>query len=167
MKQLLIMRHAKSSWSDGSATDHQRTLNQRGLRDAPRMGEFIAAQGLTPDWIAASTATRAQTTAELLAEHCGDSRQPEIDLVDDFYHAAPDVYLDYLAKLAPRGNPEFKTVMVVGHNPGLEKLVYRLAGRYETMPTAAIAQFQFELNNWGDIRKSESVLINVWRPKEI
>jgi phosphohistidine phosphatase SixA len=57
--------------------------------------------------------------------------------------------------------------MVVGHNPGLERLIYRLSRQYESMPTAAIAQFQFQLDDWGDIESTDAELINVWRPKEI
>ena len=71
MKQLLIMRHAKSSWSDENLSDHDRPLNARGQNNAPRMGAFVAEQGCLPDIIISSTAQRAAMTAKLFVEGCG------------------------------------------------------------------------------------------------
>jgi phosphohistidine phosphatase len=164
-KRLLIMRHAKSSWSDSDATDHERTLNRRGLRDAPRMGQFIAEQNCLPDLIASSTAKRAKLTAELFVENCAGADDIELQFVDNFYHAAPRSYLEYIASI---NNDAIQTIMVVGHNPGLETLVYRLSNSYETMPTAAIAHFQLDIDRWSKVNGSLSAtLLDVWRPKEL
>ena len=66
MKTLLILRHAKSSHGNESFSDHDRPLNQRGQRDAPRIGELLSAENLLPDLIVSSTARRAHDTTELL-----------------------------------------------------------------------------------------------------
>ena len=164
-KRLLIMRHAKSSWSDSDATDHERTLNRRGLRDAPRMGQFITEQNCQPDLIASSTAKRAKLTAELFVENCPRAEEIELQWVDDFYHAAPRSYLEYISDI---NDEAIESIMVVGHNPGLETLVYRLSNSFETMPTAAIAYFQFDIDCWSKVNgSSNATLMEVWRPKEL
>ncbi|MFG0335704.1 MAG: SixA phosphatase family protein, partial [Maioricimonas sp. JB049] len=71
MKTLLLMRHAKSSWADPSKADHDRPLNARGKRDAPRMGQWLLEQNLVPDRIVSSTARRARKTASRVASGCG------------------------------------------------------------------------------------------------
>ena len=85
MKTLLLMRHAKSSWDDPDVADHDRPLNKRGKKDAPRMGQWLAEQGLTPEVIVTSTAKRARKTAELVAESCGCQREPIV--LPELYHA--------------------------------------------------------------------------------
>ena len=164
-KHLLIMRHAKSSWSDINSTDHERTLNRRGLRDTPRMGQFIASQNCQPDLIASSTAQRAKMTAELFIENCDGVEPTQLELVDDFYHAGPRAFLSYLSMIE---NAEVKTAMVIGHNPGLESLVARLGGVSERMPTAAIARFRLNIDCWSEtISEPNAELLTVWRPKEL
>ena len=71
MKTLLMLRHAKSSWKDGSLSDHDRPLNERGKRDAPRMGQILKEQALVPELIISSTAKRARKTAAKMAEAAG------------------------------------------------------------------------------------------------
>lgn len=159
------MRHAKSSWKDSDASDFDRTLNRRGLQDAPRMAQFISAQGSVPDLIASSSATRAKLTAELFVENCEGVEPSQLEIVDDFYHAPPSVYFEYLSRI---GGDDVSTAMVIGHNPGLAEMVYRLSRCHETMPTAAIAHFQFDIKKWGEIDLSaDAKLVNVWRPKEL
>ena len=150
-KHLLIMRHAKSSWADSNATDHERTLNRRGLRDAPRMAQFVASQDCRPDFIASSTAQRAASTASLFAENCPGSTEIPLHLVAEFYHASPQAYLDYIGSIRNEG---IGTLMVVGHNPGLESLVYRLSKRHERMPTAAVAHFRLDIDCWSKVNDS-------------
>ena len=70
MKTLLLLRHAKSSWSDPTLPDHDRPLNKRGIHDAPRMGKLLRHEHLMPDLILSSTAVRAKKTAELVAKAC-------------------------------------------------------------------------------------------------
>nr|NIL98123.1 hypothetical protein [Planctomycetales bacterium]NIP70269.1 hypothetical protein [Planctomycetales bacterium] len=88
MKTLLLLRHAKSSWDDSALDDHDRPLNKRGKRDAPRMGQLLVQQDLVPDCILTSTARRARKTAEAVAKACGGvvplTEMPEL------YHATAE-----------------------------------------------------------------------------
>lgn len=162
MKTLLILRHAKSSWSNMNLSDHDRPLNKRGKRDAPRMGVLLKENDLMPDLIISSTAERAMSTAELVALACDYER--EIVLTRDFYHASPDAYLEKLVGVSD----EQGIVMVVGHNPGMEELVMVLSSRPEFMSTANIAHIQLPINSWRELNEGTSgKLVNLWRPKEI
>lgn len=162
MKTLLILRHAKSDWSDPALADHDRPLNARGKRDAPRMGELLRQQQLTPEVILTSTARRARKTAELVAEEAGFDG--EVRQVEDLYAAPPGAYLKACAALAD----EIETAMVVGHNPGLEELLELLTGERLPLPTAALAQVELPIGQWTALRKPvRGRLVNLWRPKEL
>ncbi|MDX1437165.1 MAG: histidine phosphatase family protein [Anaerolineales bacterium] len=162
MKTLLILRHAKSSWDKPALADHDRPLNKRGRRDAPRMGELVRQQDLLPDMILSSTAKRAKKTAELVAEGAGYT--DPIFLTSDFYHATPEDYISVLQTLSP----VIDSAMVVGHNPGLEDLVEDLTGAFERMPTAALALVTLPIADWSALNLgTEGELKEIWRPKEI
>ena len=162
MNMLLVLRHAKSSWIHSELTDHERPLNQRGLRAASRMGQLIADENIVPDVILSSTARRARQTAELVAKHCGF--ETEIAFVDSLYHAGPTAYVDRLAYL----DDSISSAMVVGHNPGLENLVESLTAEVTVMPTAALARIELSISRWWDIRSVETArLTDVWRPREL
>lgn len=162
MKTLLVQRHAKSSWKHPEVSDHDRPLNKRGRRDAPRMGRFVAAQGLRPDVIVASTARRARRTAEEVARHAGCEGAVHLDR--RLYLASPDEIVDVVRGVAGGA----RRVMVVGHNPGLEDLVARLAGRRETLPTAALAALRLSIRSWTELTASTAGdLAGPWRPREL
>lgn len=162
MKTLLVQRHAKSSWKHPEVSDHDRPLNKRGRRDAPRMGRFVAAQGLRPDVIVASTARRARRTAEDVARHAGCEGAVQLDR--RLYLASPDEIIDVVRGVAGGA----RRVMVVGHNPGLEDLVARLAGRRETLPTAALAALRLSIRSWTELTASTAGdLAGPWRPREL
>ncbi len=164
-KQLLLMRHAKSSWSNAQMTDYERPLNNRGIRVTPQVAKFIHQQGLVPDLIVSSSAVRARMTAERFLENCAGMNDSQLQLKKEFYHAPASVYLNFLASFS---DPSVETLMVVGHNPGLEDLVDRLSGEWASLPTAAVAHFALPIDDWSDFRKStHAALRNVWRPKEI
>jgi phosphohistidine phosphatase len=114
MKTLLVLRHAKSSWNDPALDDHERPLNKRGRRDAPRMGELLREHGLIPDVVISSDAVRARLTAEAVAGAAGYAGAIVLD--PRLYLAGPADILSLLQRV--RGKAE--TVMIVGHNPGLE-----------------------------------------------
>jgi phosphohistidine phosphatase len=163
MKTLLVLRHAKSSWNEGGLADHDRPLNDRGERDAPRVGVRVRKHGLTPDTIISSDAVRARLTAEAVAEAAGYAG--EIRLEPLLYHAAPD---DILVVLRAAPEPNADTVMIVGHNPGLEGLVARLTGEAQDLPTAALAHIVLPIDRWRDLDGSTSgTLVDLWRPKEL
>lgn len=162
MKTLLVLRHAKSSWKRPETSDHDRPLNKRGKRDAPRLGRLVAARGLRPDVIVSSTAKRARRTADEVAQHAGCEGAVQLDR--RLYLASPDEIVDVVRGVggsAPR-------VMVVGHNPGLEDLVASLTGRSETLPTAALAEIRLSIRTWKRlVASSAGTLAGVWRPRDL
>jgi len=163
MKTLLLLRHAKSSWDDRSLDDHRRTLNARGERDAPRMGRLVRDERLIPGLVISSDAVRARLTAEAMADASGYSGP--IRLERRLYHAGP---VEILAAVRAVAGPDLETVMIVGHNPGLEELVAALTGEREDLPTAALAQIALSIGRWSDLRLgTRGTLVRVWRPKEL
>jgi phosphohistidine phosphatase len=163
MKTLLVLRHAKSSWNDTSLDDHDRPLNARGERDAPRMGELMRKHRLTPDVIISSDATRAQLTAEAAGEAAGYTGTVLLD--NRLYHAgAADIVA--VLRTVPKTNAGI--VMIVGHNPGLEQLIAELTSEYEDLPTAALAQILLPIDRWRDLDVStRGTLVDLWRPKDL
>jgi phosphohistidine phosphatase len=161
MKTLLILRHAKSSWNNANMTDHDRPLNERGKRDAPRAGRALAAQDVVPELIITSTAERAMSTAEAAAAATNDP--PELKYERRLYLASPLTILKILQEL---GNGP-QRVMVVGHNPGLEELVYHLTEEPEAMPTAAIAQVDLPITAWSELNETTRGRLSwYWQPKD-
>jgi len=162
MKILLILRHAKSSWKDDALPDHDRPLNKRGKADAPRMGALLRREELLPDLVLSSTARRARATAEMAVEESG--YEGELRLDRELYSFDAEPYLEVLAEL----DDDYRCVMVVGHNPAMEELVEVLAGHYERMPTAALAQIELPIENWSELEDEvEGRLVHLWRPKEL
>ena len=162
MKTLLVLRHAKSSWNDPTLDDHERPLNKRGRRDAPRMGELVREYGLIPDVVISSDAVRARLTAEAVAEAARYAG--EILLDPHLYMACPSDILSLLPMV--RENAE--TVMIVGHNPGFEKLVEQLTGERQDLPTATLAQVRLPIDQWRDLKLStRGTLVGLWGPQEL
>lgn len=162
MKTLLVMRHAKSSWSNSSMGDHERPLNGRGKTNAPQMGDLLKRESLTPQLIISSTANRAATTAELVA--MASDYEGEIEYESNFYLASPETYIEKLSTL----DDAYTIVMVVGHNPGMEELVDDLCDVREPFTTANIAYIKLPIQNWADLPDDVSGdLIQLWRPREL
>ena len=162
MKTLLVLRHAKSSWSNNQLADHDRPLKARGRRDAPRIGQLVSDNDLVPDLIISSSARRAVDTAALFAQASG--YEFDIETTRDFYHASPETYLEYISLLSD----EIDRVMVVGHNPGMEELVEEFADSWVRMPTAALAEIRLEIEKWNDLdENTEGTVANLWIPREL
>jgi phosphohistidine phosphatase len=162
MKTLLLLRHAKSSWDDPTVPDHDRPLNKRGKRDAPKMGRLLKEEGLIPDVLLSSTANRARKTAEAASRAC--DYEGTITFTDDLYAADVAEIIDVLKHV--EGEPS--RVLVIGHNPGFEDLVRHLTAREEEFPTAALARIALPLNRWGEFTlDTRGELITVWRPKDL
>jgi phosphohistidine phosphatase len=162
MKTLLILRHAKSSWKDEGLTDHDRPLNKRGKRDAPRMGKLLRESDLAPDLIISSTAKRARKTASKVAKRC--EYEGVIELTGELYLAPPQSYLRVLSKVPD----QYQRVMVVGHNPGVEELLSMLTGESTPLPTAALAQIELPIEQWQDLdQEVHGQLKDLWLPKEL
>ena len=162
MKTLLVLRHAKSSWSDPALDDHERPLNTRGRRDAPRMGALARECGLIPDVVISSDAVRARLTAEAVVEAARYGGEARLD--PRLYTAGPTDILSLLRTVGEKA----ETVMIVGHNPGLEELVAQLTGEWQDLPTAALAQIVLPIDQWRDLTLStRGTLVGHWRPKQL
>lgn len=136
LRELVLVRHAKSDWGDPSLPDHDRPLNARGTRDAPMMAERFAGAGHKVDLILASTATRARRTAETFAAALG----LEVTLDPELYLASAEELLS--AAQAQANASGASSILVVAHNPGITDLASRLSqGEIEHMPTCAVARF--------------------------
>ena len=162
MKTLLVLRHAKSSWKHPHLADHDRPLNKRGKRDAPRMGRLILERELVPDLILTSSAARARNTALAVAEVCGHAS--EVRVLRELYLAEPEDHAGMLTSLPD----EYGSVMVVGHNPGVEELVEALTGESTALPTAALALIELSIERWaGLVLNGKARLDRVWLPREL
>ncbi len=129
---LVLLRHGKSDWS-GPEPDVDRPLAKRGLRQAPEAGRWLAS-GVGPvDLAVVSAAERARQTWQLVADELGD--QPPVRVEDRVYAASDSQLLEVVRDLPE----DAATVVVVGHNPGLEDLVEVLAGEWVAMPTSGLA----------------------------
>ena len=146
MKTLFLIRHAKSSWDDTALPDKERPLNDRGRRDAPKMGERLAKRDVKPDLILSSPAVRALSTAEIIAEKL-DYRRKDIVVTERLYAAEVDELLDVIQQL----RDEVERVMLFGHNPELTELAHRLSAEITHMPTCAVAEFTFDAKSWSKI----------------
>ena len=161
MKTLLIMRHAKSSWDNAGLSDFERPLNKRGLAAAPLMGDFSRTEHLQPALIISSPAARARQTA-LIVQNSAQIKS-EIIFDDRIYEAGPGRLLDVIGEQENTAD----SILLIGHNPGLEGLIRILTGDLQPMPTAALAVIDLENVNWNDIKTSTGSLRMLIRPKEI
>lgn len=147
MKNLIVIRHAKSSWDEPGLTDFERPLNKRGKRDAPFMGNVLKFRGLIPDLVITSTAKRARKTAQLIVEALGCGEEV-IEPRDSIYLAEAADLLDLIRGLDDK--PE--RVFLVGHNPTLTELVNLLAGEsIDNIPTCGVASLEFALDSWAHV----------------
>lgn len=160
MKRLLILRHAKSSWADASQDDWQRPLNERGRLDAPRVGEWLRERSVLPDVIITSDAVRARTTAAAVAQAAGYSREIVSD--PSLYLATPEDLLAVLNTV----RDEVETVLVVGHNPGLEGLVRLLTGEYHGLSTTAFVELEVPIDRWRELDDTIAAsIVQTWQPR--
>lgn len=160
-RTVLVMRHANSEWNSVAA-DHDRALTWRGKRDAQRMGEELLARGLVPDAIVSSTAQRAQSTAQRVAQAAGF--EGEITLHPGLYLAGLGPMYQVLASL----DPTVQRVLVVGHNPIAGDLVYRLTGELVAMPTAALACVELPIDHWSEVNGSTAGDLRLYvTPREL
>jgi phosphohistidine phosphatase len=161
MKTLLLLRHAKSDWDDTSLPDFDRPLADRGKRDAPRIGEALAARGAIPDRIFSSPATRARQTIEAVVKSAKLSTNPEFD--ESIYGATAGNLISFIKSLPDSSS----CVLLVGHNPSFEEVASRLSGEHVPMPTAALACIEFPTDHWRDVEEGHGTL--AWRlsPKHL
>lgn len=168
MRRLLLLRHAKSAYPQGVG-DIDRPLNTRGREAAPLMGAYIAREALTPDHVMVSPARRTQETWDAVrAEMPGTP----METVPSIYEAPAGRILDAI-RSAPA---EARSLLVIGHNPGLGDLALRLAGEgpkdlqrdlREKFPTAALAVLEFDAERWEDIAAGAGRLVRYVRPRQL
>jgi phosphohistidine phosphatase len=158
MKRLSLLRHAKSSW-DGTGTDRDRPLNERGERDAPRMGARLMARKLRPSLILTSPAVRAATTARGVAQSLGYPTE-FIQREERLYLASPATILE----IVTTQEDTFNDLFLVGHNPGLTDIINELLPelQLDNLPTAGIVCIDSEADSWADLvnRKVELVFFD-------
>ncbi len=169
MKELIIVRHAKSDWGDASVDDHDRTLNRRGERDAPRMAELLAgklsADAAVIDTIISSSAQRAKTTAMIFARGL-DFPEAEVQVKQAGYLASAHEWLQIVSSV----DEAARRVMIFGHNPGLETLADQLLRDSDSvgaLPTCAVVRIELDVEFWGAIGENDGRLIECLKPGEV
>ncbi|MDO0931351.1 histidine phosphatase family protein [Streptomyces sp. DG2A-72] len=167
LRRLVVLRHAKSAWPDGVA-DHARPLAPRGRRDAPAAGIALAEADCLPDLALCSTAVRARQTWELASAQWGTP--PPVRHDPRLYAAdVPD-----LLSVVHDVSAEVETLLLIGHNPGLEELVLALAGdslddaleRVRVkFPTSAIAVLAWYGTSWRGLAPGGALLTSMTVPR--
>lgn len=146
MKQLLVVRHAKSSWDFSSMNDFDRPLNDRGHRDAPMMAKRLLHKQISIDAFISSTAKRAFTTATYFAEAYG-LKDKNIIRVPELYHAAASIFYNVITNT----DDAFNTIAVFSHNPGISEFVNELTdASIDNMPTCGIFAVTVHTGTWKD-----------------
>lgn len=167
MKTLILLRHAKSSWDDASLDDHDRPLADRGRRAAPAMAAHLHDQGFTPELVLCSTAVRTRETLELVTDEL-DS--PPVEYDPGLYLAGPG----RLLRTVRATDDDVRSVMVIGHNPGIHTFALGLCDRStgsdlrrleKKFPTAAVAVLKFNVDSWAEIDQGKGRLVEFMRPK--
>lgn len=153
MRRLMLLRHAKSNWPTGVA-DRDRPLAARGREAAPMMGRYLADELLLPDLVLISPARRTVETWELVAPMLPE--KPATQYEPRIYEAKTDRLLEVVQEI----EGDVRTVLMIGHNPGLAELAQRLTGhgdRYaaarmsQKYPTAGLAVLDFAVDDWRDV----------------
>nr|VFK13023.1 MAG: phosphohistidine phosphatase [Candidatus Kentron sp. LFY] len=163
-RELLLLRHAKSDWKVAVSSDFERPLSKRGARDAPRVGQWLNRQGLRPDLVISSPATRAHRTARQVCKAFG-IEENHIDWEARIYDSDTRVLLDILAECSPQA----ARVLLVGHNPGLVLLLTYLCSALESPPdgkilaTATLARLGMP-PDWRALHPGSATLLSLTRP---
>ena len=170
MRRLILLRHAKSDWSKAGQADHDRALNARGRKTAPRMGSYLAEQSLVPDLVIASTAVRVRDTLDLVLGALG--RSPKVTSDRRLYEADAEDILDVVRET----KAAVHTLLVVGHNPGLSDLSELLIASgsdeaqramLEKFPTAGLAVIDFAADDWNSLRPGSGRLDRFVTPRAL
>jgi phosphohistidine phosphatase len=168
--QLLLLRHAKSSWRDRSLADRDRPLNERGERDAAAIGRAMAERQILPDRILCSPTMRTRQTMALVLDQL--PARPEAAIADALYEASGP---DYRALIATEGK-RARRLLVIGHNPTMQATALALlkqkrdgqeAAIAAKFPTAALAIIELDISTWSQIEEKPGELALFLRPRDI
>ncbi len=167
MKKLILMRHAKSSWSEADIQDISRTLNPRGKASATLLGQWMEREGRTPDMVITSAATRCQQTwAGVSAEL---SRQPDVMVSRALYMAGPDEILDVI-----RNTASGDSVMILAHQPGIGLLAREMRvdpppahAAFRKYPTGATTVLELPIDDWSQVSLGVGHLDTYIAPREL
>lgn len=165
MKQLTLIRHAKSSHDDPTLQDFYRSLNERGEEDAPRMGRQLASTlGWSPDLVLCSSAVRTLRTARLLLKALGDP--------DRMIHQEPRIYeasVPDLVEVVEETSDSVGHLALIGHNPGLENLANWLVGErvINGLVTCAVVILELTIPNWEKLQPGCASLLHYLEPRKI
>lgn len=164
-RRLYLLRHAKSSWADHGLADHDRPLARRGRRAAKAIGRHLRDQGIEPELVLCSTARRARETLERI-----EPARRAVRLEHELYGAEPGALLVRLQEIPAA----VRSVMVIGHNPGLQQLAVFLARPGPEVrqleakfPTAAVATLAFRGSGWGALDRGTAQLVDFVRPRDL
>jgi len=155
MKNLILVRHAKSSWDNPEWTDFDRPLNKRGLRDAPFMAQLLSKKDVIPDLIISSRAKRAMETAQFFCEAFNyDKDKLILDL--GIYERGSKYIINLLSKLDDSVN----TAILVGHNPDITSMATYFSGEFfDNVPTCGIISVKFNFDSWTNISTKNGELL--------
>jgi phosphohistidine phosphatase len=163
MKELIVVRHAKSSWDHAGSADHERPLLEKGKKRLRKIINYLKEQNVRPDFILTSSALRARETAKYIAMGLGVDRGL-VKVDPALYHATAEDLLDQFDDLSDR----FCTVMLVGHNPALTNFVnFFLVPSIDWLPTSGMVALQFKAERWDEIRNAPRSVRFVIFPKLI
>ncbi len=161
-RTLILMRHAKSSWSEPGLGDFDRPLNARGRAAAPLIGRQLRDAKLDVDVLLASTAVRVRETLELLLPAW--MYEGPIVREKQLYLASPQTIMTFVSSL----DSQWQSTMVVGHNPGMSELLSYLSDQSLEMPTAACAVLEGHGPDWSSALRSRPWnLVAYWKPREL
>ncbi len=168
MKVLYLLRHAKSSWEDTGLADHDRPLTPRGKRAAAAIADHLRREGIQPALVLCSTARRARDTVKPLRRVLSD--RAEVRFESALYAASSGELLGRLRSVAE----PVPSVMLVGHNPGLQELGLRLArpsARRDVLerkfPTGALAILEMDAASWRKVAEGPGELTSLILPREL
>lgn len=153
------MRHAKSDWSADHGADHDRPLNDRGVRSARVIGRALTDASHAPDLVVTSSAVRARATAELASTAGGWESQIVID--SRLYGSGADAIVGVAAEV-----PDVESLMLVGHQPTWSILVSVLTGERIDMKTATVAVVELAIGAWAELPGQQGSLISVFQPRD-
>ena len=162
VKEILLLRHAKSDWHADYSNDHDRPLSKRGVKAAKMIGRLLTVSGQVPEIIISSSAIRAKGTAQLAASEGNWDVEHVVN--ETLYHAGTDELLCKIQEVCE----SFNRIMIVGHEPTISAATSRLiSGGLFRFPTAAIARIDFDTDSWQDISSGNGQLIWFFPPKFI